>query len=136
MLSPLLLRIDVRLAHTNSELGASKIISPGYGLVLLKNVYIPRRYRSSPGLVTHFSGPYDSSLIPAGCGGNTLGPPILALNNPDAFSAISRTISASTRIRDHAYGNPYPARAPTTAVTPAASSEKNHTPLPPSGPRT
>src|SRR5579871_1797323 len=39
-------------------------------------------------------------------------------------------------MRDHAYGSPYPVRAPMTAATRAASSEKNHTPGSPSGPLT
>jgi hypothetical protein len=37
--------------------------------------------------------------MPCGCGGKTLGPPIFPLSNPEALSAMSRTISASTRMR-------------------------------------
>src|ERR1700681_2753029 len=63
------------------------------------NVYSPRRWRSSPLLSTHLSSLYGRSQVPSGCGGNTLGPPILALSRPPAARATSRIISASMRMR-------------------------------------
>src|SRR5216110_3967313 len=49
------------------------------------NVYIPRRWRSSPLLSSHLSSVYGRSQMPSGCGGNTLGPPILKLSRPLSF---------------------------------------------------
>ena len=40
------------------------------------------------------------SKTPSGCGGKTLGPPIVRVSRPAAVSAASRTISASRRRRD------------------------------------
>src|SRR5215210_2358867 len=63
------------------------------------NTYSPRRYRSSPSLGTHVSLLYGISHMPSGCGGKTLGPPILRLSRPLAASTPSRIISASIRKR-------------------------------------
>ena len=76
--------------------GQSKVIRLGSGAVRLKNVYIPRRYRSSPWLVFHLKLPAKlCSATPSGTGGNTLGPPILCFISPDEDRKISRTISPS-----------------------------------------
>ena len=82
-----------------SRLVESKLSMLGYGAVRRMNVYTPRRWRSSPLLSSHLSSLYGRSQMPSGCGGNTLGPPILKLSRPLAASATSRIISASSRKR-------------------------------------
>src|SRR3954454_25404374 len=64
--------------------------------------------------------------------------PIATATSLDAFGPCSRSLeyraalpSHDTRMRDQKYGSAYPARAPATASSRAASSEKNQTPLPP-----
>src|SRR5215203_361609 len=60
---------------------------------------MPRRYRSSPVAVTHFSPLYADFHNPSGCGGITDGPYIFLLKRPDTARASSRINSASSRNR-------------------------------------
>ena len=63
-------------------IGGVEAVSSGYGVERHRKVYMPRRYRSAPVLVFHtrLTGP--SPITPSGCGGKTLGPPIVSHSNP------------------------------------------------------
>src|SRR4051794_31313916 len=83
-----------------SPVGASNVLKTANGAVRLANVYKLRRYRSSPVLTVHASGPYVPSVVMLGsCGENPLAPYILLDRTPASRSAASRRISASTRKR-------------------------------------